>query len=418
MPKATKGHVTWLRVWVGTLCLVVVVLPWGTSTTALSLGLMGLVWAFGFVRYRRWRHIRHKRLQLVAFAYLSWMVIGVTYSQDVAWALTEVRKSSVLLLVPLVYSTLPTLPIPAVRFVLRAFVFGLVCASGVMLFTALTRYTHGESVAVFFYHELASPTPLEAIFMSFYLGIGLLVCLAKHQHGYRVWPRLPQWVTVGTVVVLASVLLLLASRMVIPAVLVAAFVLMLPSFKRSRRAWGYVAAGLLVGLLLVGLAPGLRQRVASLTTAQQSDVFREDYGGEHGPYTNGLTLRLIFWRLSFESLEGRWLAGHGPGDYQHALNDAYRRVNLPDTYQFFGAHNQYIQTLLWGGCIGLLLLLALLAAWCRFALAQRNRLLLALLVLLLLGCVTDTYLAREFGLTATALFVGLLAWHPLRPAKG
>jgi len=71
--------------------------------------------------------------------------------------------------------------------------------------------------------------------------------------------------------------------------------------------------------------------------------------------------RVALAQNALDALEGHWLWGYGSGDYMPALLSTYQKNGFQDGITFrYGSHNQYLETLLETGVIGLVILLIML----------------------------------------------------------
>ena len=72
---------------------------------------------------------------------------------------------------------------------------------------------------------------------------------------------------------------------------------------------------------------------------------------------NSVSFRLLEWRASLSTVAKSPILGTGTGDGQAALHDYYSTYNTSTTGLTYNAHNQYLQTTIELGLVGLLLLL-------------------------------------------------------------
>jgi hypothetical protein len=164
-------------------------------------------------------------------------------------------------------------------------------------------------------------------------------------------------------------------------------------------AWGAAAFSLLSFGAVIGIAlivlPALGVSLGALSETQQ--------GYEASRFTG----RDVIWSLALQEWMRNPLFGYGISMW----NETYRMQIGMD--HATSAHNQLLQTLSVAGSIGLLGLLVYLMALVRYAIraAQPSRgLSVALLILVLLRCVTETPLAIESFLSG-AFVTHLLLFH-------
>jgi O-antigen ligase len=135
---------------------------------------------------------------------------------------------------------------------------------------------------------------------------------------------------------------------------------------------------------------------------------------EYDTEFSGLTIRLLFWKYAFTLLEREkaWIWGVGTGDSQDQLNAIYREHNLysgngtPQDvgYQEYDTHNQYMETFLKLGLLGVGYLLFYVIAHLRQSIKKNHLLYAAFLLLFIIFSCTETTLQTNKGIFFFAFF--------------
>lgn len=191
--------------------------------------------------------------------------------------------------------------------------------------------------------------------------------------------------------------------------LVAVLIVALNIFMRSRgasRLW--LAAFGLAGLLVIGATDNPIQKKIVATLQGGYDV-RSDYPDD----------RLAFWHAHWEMFKERPLVGHGEN-----LNDAYRapyyaRIGLADFERQYEAHNMFLQVLINGGLIALMLFVAWWGVWLHFAWRHSRIGFETLLVFMLAAMTQNAFQDAEvrYGLTLVIAALALAMPLPAPAAK-
>jgi O-antigen ligase len=202
-------------------------------------------------------------------------------------------------------------------------------------------------------------------------------------------------------------LLLLSARMVLIALLISGVLLALYlGWQRGSKklVWGALIGAPLFALAVFWILPErLQSRFTELTR------FEYDIHAPEERLFNGLTIRLAEWEGVFTALEGHWWLGHGTGAGQVALREAYQKIGFQVGFERdFNAHNQYLETWLHNGFIGLLLLLAVFVTAFRTAWRQKNWLALWFVVFLMLCILSESMLMRHRGILLLAVYLPLM----------
>lgn len=134
-------------------------------------------------------------------------------------------------------------------------------------------------------------------------------------------------------------------------------------------------------------------------------LFRQDRFSP-ATYFNGVQLRLLIWRFTYEILEERksWLIGVSSGDAQHELDRKYEEVNVyqgdgvidKKGYKEFNCHNVFLQTTLESGLIGLFILLLLIGMFLWQAIKEASSFPLIFYFAILAFCFTESVLTSQY----------------------
>jgi O-antigen ligase len=263
------------------------------------------------------------------------------------------------------------------RRLLTGFYCILVAASVYCLVIAFRNYLETKDSSVFFYHPLTRPIAQNAVFYSVYVVFALMFLLSPGgepitgiaSRRLRVSLRVVLAVFfVGMIVLLSSKLMLVIALLILLNAIFRRF-----SFQRNRRALLITGSILFASVCLLAATDNpVRTRYKELAAGDLAVVRRPTF--DPGMYFNALQLRLLEWRFAYEILEARnaWLIGVSPGDSQALLDEKYvathmyignpldgphRKVRGFIGYNF---HNQYLETLVRSGLIGLASLVAIL----------------------------------------------------------
>jgi len=157
-----------------------------------------------------------------------------------------------------------------------------------------------------------------------------------------------------------------------------------------------------VGLVFVG-SEDVRLRFSNLFNKQHY------YVGDNS-WTN-IGVRLTAFNCARDVFVRSPLIGTGLGDVQDDLNNCYKENGFL-TVLDMNAHNQYVQTSLGSGVIGLLCLLFVFGYPSIRAFREENYLYLCFIFLFAMCCLTESMLERQQGVMFYAFFNSLLFSKP------
>ncbi|MBC8110096.1 MAG: O-antigen ligase family protein [Verrucomicrobia bacterium] len=120
---------------------------------------------------------------------------------------------------------------------------------------------------------------------------------------------------------------------------------------------------------------------------------------------NSLTLRMAKWESAWEIIQKNMFFGVGTGDAEDALEAMYKQKNYQYLYQMrFNAHNQFLQTWVTFGLVGLLVFAMGIFPAMIQAFRQKDYLYVCWLLVFVLVCQIECLLEINKGIVFYALF--------------
>ncbi len=334
--------------------------------------------------------------------FLWHMVSLLTDSQStVFWK--DLERKAALLLVPVLMLFANGLIVNKEKWMSRGLFLGLIISGIHMLIMGGITWFHYQDLNEVIYHNFTQPYHLGAIYYSWYVSIAIFYLLFKPQEGYV---EKYKWLLLVFFVLL---LLMAASKLFVILTLPVVLWKVLSSHL-SLKARIITLSGILL-LVFFGLQP-FYTRMAEIKDPGFGVIEQAQF--TYDSEFNGLSIRLLQWRFGFEILEDHkaWLLGVGVGSKQNQLNEYYKKYGvytgnpeLGDTgYLNYNFHNQYMESLVGGGFIGLVLLLLVLIYHLIY---HRKLVLFPLGVYIMMGIffLTESVLDRQSGLLMFCLIL-------------
>ena len=206
------------------------------------------------------------------------------------------------------------------------------------------------------------------------------------------------------------------SAFLVVAVLVAAIVLhwMRNTYGKKVYRTFLLASPLIIALFLV-LMPGLKNDVAATfySVKKYTQNPKAFLAGKTG-YKTGNEVRLVMWTVSLEEIF-RHPMGVGTGNVDAHLSARlkyYGQLDLAKKDEHgaiqYNPHNQFLQTCLEIGVLGLLALLLVVGVSWRIARQYKNYLLMAVLTSLVLNSLFESMLQRQSGIVFYSFWICVL----------
>ena len=259
---------------------------------------------------------------------------------------------------------------------------------------SLYAIVQGSSVGEAFFWEF-DPFGLHHNYLSLFVVIALAFIYTdiRQQWSKRTWRWKSVIVTVAAMLFVYMMLSNSRSGIVATGVLVVVIVLHTTFVLRHWR-----TALLTVGCAIVALI------VTSLALPKTLDRFT--YAIHEIQEGRPADDRVIMAQCVFDAIEGHWLFGYGSGDYMPALLSTYATHDyLLGIEKHMGSHNQYLETLMETGIIGVVVLLVMLLAPLATVMRHdRHHLLTAMLTTAIMSSILfESMFNRQMGVQIATL---------------
>lgn len=352
------------------------------------------------------------------FLYFLYTVINLLLKDNFTVLRSQLEMKSAMVLVPVAVSFTGFLGREQLQRLMQFFVILLLVACLYCLLTDFNTWLRTGDETIFFYHDLVSPINQHAVFFSFLLFFSLLYIL---EYGTGI-DFLQGKIVDGILALFFSlILILLASKLI----LFCWFVYLLYYFlknKRGKKKLGWLLLILTFLLLIAFTKNPVSNRFREIVQTNWASLDREQF--DEADYLNGLQFRYLQWKLvpTILNEERGWLTGLGEERGKMALQDQFRQRHLyqgrPGTtdqgYLAYNTHNQLLQSLLTGGLFAVVLFMLIASGLIYLAVKQKNNLITATVISLLLFSGTESCFETQYGLlffTFLPVFALILAKH-------
>ncbi len=386
------------------MCAIVFSIPFQASYNSILLILLLLFWLLCMPKL----FDAHRLKVIGSVSVVFWLaLIGLAYTKNIDEGLFRIQQKAILLVFPLVLGTIRLDWRQLLKQLFSVFVVTAVIACIVCLLDATFFWIQTNSTERFFFENLLSGGWLDLYpYILAYLCLTACIILAESLLGKL---RLSNWlmnraVTISLLLFLTVFILLLSVKMVI---IIMVGLILIYALRLNKNIGSLLA---LSGIVILAIAffslPTLRARIQeALAEEGKKNALNEQ--PELGTPLNGVALRRALWVCSLDVIKDNPAVGVGTGDGQDELQAAYenRKFVLASRYNRFNAHNQYLQTLINFGIVGLVVWLLSLG-WL-FVAFKSNRLLIFMLGVLLFAMLTESMLETNKGCLLMSFLVTL-----------
>ncbi|MBE9467996.1 MAG: O-antigen ligase family protein [Bacteroidetes bacterium] len=122
-------------------------------------------------------------------------------------------------------------------------------------------------------------------------------------------------------------------------------------------------------------------------------------------------IRLQIWDVTYELIKEHFFTGAGAGDIKDELIACYEKENINEAkIKYFNVHNQFLETFLGQGLIGLIMLVLIILIPFYFSFRNRNYLLFFFILLISINFVFESMLNTISGVLFFAFFYSMLVF--------
>lgn len=350
-----------------------------------------------------WQYLRRKASTLwPLWALSAWLLlylIGLIYSTDIADAGRRLLiKSMLFIWPPALVLAFPYLKEVRIK---QLLVSAPVLLALLCVIRACVRYfgtgDFANNTAVFMYYRL-SAWIMHPNYLMLFLGGGIIVLWWERLHNRRIFSRGADHAMWWFLLFFTGGLLQARTGFIILMLL-----LILVSTWYLRKQWrkhwrSAVVYPLIIAVMALALPTEFSQRYYINTSTEFIPEKEND---------TSFSGRLVIWSLCLNCWQEKFWAGHGPGDAVWRLHNIYQEEGFQEGIKDkYNCHNQYLETAIAFGVLGLIVIALLPALSLAYWRRQPRALPLLLFIVFFLGSMFfESVLERHKGVMILTVFV-------------
>jgi O-antigen ligase len=373
--------------------------------------LFTLAWLIEGKFKSKWTLLKRDKLFIAYALYFLIHFVGMTQSENIYSGWLGVEDKLGFLLLPVVFCSTPFLNITMRRKVMLVFSLAITLAAIYCLAIAGIQYFDTGDSVFFFYHQLVSPISQHAVYFSVFTFVVFVFLILEG--GSLPWLVKNRFVYISWLIFLLFFLILLSSKMALMVVILFLFYLFFSFGSKKISRWKAAAGGFFTIILIIAIISTnnpVEKRFIDLKGNIEL-LKKEKY--DAGIYFNGWQFRLLLWRMTYEIIRDKhaWLIGVGSPRAQAILEEKYLNLGVyaggrnPDDHGYlkYNCHNQFLQTILQSGIIGLLFFLGWCCVLFKKTLTQKEPVLSWSLVIIICFFFIESVCERQFGVVLCTL---------------
>lgn len=372
------------------LTLVILTIPFPKySLNSQSIILLFISWLFYNPFKEKIANLKNFITPFLLISSLFWLSLFSTlYSLNIDQALKVVVRNLPLIIFPLVlFSTIKDAN--GIMKVLKIFSVAVIVA---LLFGYVKAiYLKANNLGDFFYYtDFAKVLGIHTTYFALFIVIAMTFFVLDRIK----FKSVPTFITVCSLLFLTFALYTISARVSLLALLVIGFILILGYGKlMSRKKKLVLFSSILLIVLAFSISPNFQKRNSGTSN--------------FGYQTPEVNTRLLHWQVVIHKIsENNILIGSGFGPAYDNLYQEYLNAGFIEGYRReYNAHNQFLETTLRYGIIGLLFLLSILIYSLYKAIRSREIIPVLIMSILVVFMLTESILERHSGIVVFSLFM-------------
>jgi O-antigen ligase len=337
---------------------IILTLPLSTILNSILILLLGVNWFIEGDFKQKFNRIKHNILFYLPVSFYLLHLIGYLYSSNQTVAAFDLERKLSFIAFPILIGTiqisLTNCKILLNFHVITCIFISLVCF--IFNFELYTSFTNTDISNHGFRNALTHPFNLHHVYMSMYIILAIFINLAFIINYFTSSLLAKIYHTASTLFLIYIVSILSARTPLLAFLITSVCVVIIIIVVNKKYILGIVAAlGVIVFMTIMNYSPRLNYlyRLSENTSI--------DYHNIEGYYwSGGLNLKIALWNSALQTfIRNNWLFGVGIGDIPYEMQKTYNLLDFRFASQYsFDAHNQYLETTMGLGLLGLLSLLS------------------------------------------------------------
>lgn len=377
----------------GSLILVVITLSLPKySLNSQSIIVCFICWFFYNSFREKIQLLKQNFLPFLLVSSLFWIaLIGLLYTENTVDGLKNFQKQLPFLAFPLIFFSVEIAE-KTKRLLLKYFSYGVI-VSAVFALLKASYFILNNFGDYFYYDKLGQLLDIHTTYFAMYVLFAVLYFANNmFQKGLKL-----KLVYGLAIIFLLWFLYLLSVRVSIVALLMSGLILIFGNRKSIKPKTIFLLLGGVLLLVLFYFTPNFQKRFNAKTP--------------EGIAISDFDTRTVHWQSALEVIgQNNLFFGAGTGDGHSKLYNQYLKNGFETGYIYqYNAHNQFLETTLYYGLLGLLLLLAIIFYVIKKCFTQKNFIGIAIITVQIVVMITESTLESQSGIVPFAFTIAILS---------
>ena len=348
-------------------------------------------------------------LRFVLYSCLFYLahIIGMAYSDNLQHGLFDLQVKLCFVVLPVIYATSTLLTSSQRKFIMWAFTGSVALAVVYSMVNSYISYIEVRHRMQFYGHNFSRHLHLGYFALYINLSVAFVLNLLLFSEKQK---------TIASIVVLITLLLLLILAIFLTSSKIGliSLMLMLPGIllywmvKSGKWFMGLA----LFALLIFATITVYKTSKKTITYERFELAFKNAFNPDLDKSSvESTATRKFAWKASWNVFSKNPIIGVGTGDIKDRLIEQYGKMGYTGLVrERFNPHNQFIQTAVALGIMGLLPFLLWMFIPLVLAIRRRDLLLILFLFLFFMNALTESLIERQAGVVFTVFFLSVLVW--------
>ena len=352
-----------------------------------------LFWTLSFIFQKHsslfFKNILNNKLSILLLVFFVLHVISLIYTKDMKAGSFDIESKLSLLVFPIIFPNLKPIYTEKFKLLIHFFIAGCIISSLICLSHSL--YLILELNAPFQYITYSDLSLfLHPTYFALYLSVGIasIIHLLKTEQFLTKF-KIAMYILIS--VFFSMMIFLLSSKagIIVLFLLIGTIIITTIKFNRWSVAISLFFLILLSSLLMKNDRFSPLKNIVIELFSQKKEIKKTESSSE----------RIIIWGISKNIISTNWLIGIGAGDVKDELLKEYKSIgfNVGEDKKL-NAHNQFIETFLSVGIVGIILLIYLIFNLFITGKKQKNFLLMSFAIIFMINFLFESILNTQAGI--------------------
>jgi O-antigen ligase len=328
--------------------------------------------------------------------------LGLIYTDNISEGLFDLEVKLSLLIFPIILSiiTPEAFNKVSVNMIFRSFLAGNILATLICFVNAIVSYISTGNVSDFYYSKLS--VLLHPGYFSMYLSLGVAITLNFLYSGWNNLSGLARLFYILLVVWFFTFIILLSSKAGIISIGLVLIIYFGYDVLRSKAVYRGLLSLFMVFLAFYIAFHVFPRSFGRIEAARDVIVNTDDISTDT---KEGTAERILIWKASLRIIKKNVLFGVGTGDVEDELQKEYIIQGYSTAFErTLNAHNQYLQSFIAFGVLGILVFLGVIIIPMYFSLKDGHIVYFLFLVIIGFNFLVESMLERQAGVIFYAFF--------------